>query len=82
MENFEGSGGKANWDTANWEAFREKTLELSKARDNDKYFKYASSLTERAWQHILSENYFTPEAADKRLWGFFQSDEKIAAMDD
>ncbi len=64
----------ANGDLKDWRVFRERTLELARSKGDEGFVKYVSGVSDRAWEHILEENFFTPENAVSRLWGFYQSD--------
>lgn len=64
----------ANPSDLTWEEFRDAVVTLAELRNDDGFRKYVAGVTARAWQHVLSENFFSPEAAEKRLWGFYQSD--------
>ena len=64
----------ANGDLKDWRVFRTRTLELARAKGDAEFEKYASGISDCAWEHILEENFFTPENAVERLWGFYQSD--------
>ncbi|MDD4364348.1 MAG: hypothetical protein PHF19_01275 [Synergistales bacterium] len=64
-------------ETVKWQAFREETLDLARKRENDDFMRYASSMTDRAWRHVVDEGVFSPEEAEKRLWGFYQEDLKF-----
>ena len=64
----------ANGDLKDWRIFRERTIELARAKGNEDFVKYVSGVSDRAWEHILEENFFTPENAVSRLWNFYQSD--------
>ena len=65
---------KANPEGLTWEAFRDQTIDLAAARGDEKFNAYVEGVTPRAWEHVLSENFFTPKAAEARLWKFYQSD--------
>lgn len=60
-----------------WKAFQNKALDLAAKRGDLEYFRYASSMTDRAWKHVLSENVYSPNSAEERLWGFYQQDIKF-----
>ena len=64
----------ANADLKDWRVFRERTIELARARNDAGFDRYVSGVSDRAWEHILEENYFTPENAAERLWNFYRSD--------
>ena len=64
----------ANGDLKDWHVFRERTIELARAKGDETFVTYVSGVSDRAWEHILEENFFTPENAVSRLWNFYQSD--------
>ncbi len=64
----------ANGALKDWRVFRERALELARAKGDAAFERYVAGVTDRAWEHILEENFFTPENAVERLWGFYQSD--------
>ena len=64
----------ANGDLKDWRIFRERTIELARAKGDEDFVQYVSGVSDRAWEHILEENFFTPENAVSRLWNFYQSD--------
>ena len=60
-----------------WKAFRKKALDLAAKRGNLDYYRYASSMTDRAWEHIFQEQVYSPHTAEERLWGFYCQDLKF-----
>lgn len=60
-----------------WKAFQKTALDLAAKRGDLEYFRYASSMTDRAWKHVLSEKVYSPHGAEERLWGFYQQDLKF-----
>ena len=54
----------ANGDLKDWRVFRTRTLELARAKSDAEFEKYVSGVSDRAWEHILEENFFTPENAE------------------
>ncbi len=66
--------GHANEDSLNWQKFRDQTVELSRQRKDERFIAYVMGVSDRAWAHILEENCFTPQNAEKRLWNFYRSD--------
>lgn len=65
---------RANGDLQDWRVFRERAQELAALKGNCGFSAYVAAVSDRAWEHILEENYFTPEGAVERLWGFYQTD--------
>lgn len=64
----------ANGDLKDWKVFRAKTLELAEAKSDASFCEYVEGISDRAWAHILEENFFTPQNAAERLWGFYSTD--------
>ncbi|MGI6076460.1 MAG: DUF255 domain-containing protein [Pyramidobacter sp.] len=64
----------ANGDLKDWKIFRQKTLELAETKSDADFKKYVEGVSDKAWAHILEENFFTPEKAMERLWGFYTTD--------
>lgn len=60
-----------------WRTFRDEVLARARTRENNDYLRYASSMTDRAWEHVVEEGVFSPEGAERRLWGFYQEDLKF-----
>jgi len=59
-----------------WENYKQETLDLAKNRNDRAFIQYISSLTEKAWKHVLKENKLTPEQAERKMWSFYQEDNK------
>lgn len=57
-----------------WKAFRDEALDRARVRGDDGFIRYASSMTDRAWRHVIEEGVFSPAQAEERLWGFYQED--------
>lgn len=57
-----------------WKNFKEETLEKASKRKNPGFLKYVGGVSDRAWEHVFNENYFTPKKCEEKLWSFFQSD--------
>jgi hypothetical protein len=64
----------ANGELKDWRVFRERTIELARAKGDEGFDRYVAGVSDKAWEHILEENFFTPENAVSRLWNFYQSD--------
>jgi predicted phosphoadenosine phosphosulfate sulfurtransferase len=62
--------------TESWEEYRKHVLDLAGKRNDEAFMKYISSLTERAWKHVLEENKLTHEQAEKTMWSFYEEDKK------
>ena len=60
-----------------WELFREDVLCQARERGNDDFLRYATSMTDRAWRHVVEEGVFSPLEAEERLWGFYREDLKF-----
>ncbi len=60
-----------------WKDFQKKALDLAAKRGDLDYYRYASSMTERAWKHVFKEQVYSPHTAEIRLWGFYQQDLKF-----
>ncbi len=64
----------ANGDLKDWKLFRARTLELAAAKNDSSFVEYVEGVSDRAWEHILEENFFTPQNAADRLWTFYTTD--------
>lgn len=64
----------ANGDLKDWKIFRRRTLELAETKQDADFKKYVEGVSDKAWAHILEENFFTPQKAMERLWGFYNTD--------
>lgn len=64
----------ANGDLNDWKIFRRRTLELAETKQDADFKKYVEGVSDKAWAHILEENFFTPQKAMERLWGFYSTD--------
>lgn len=64
----------ANGDLKDWKIFRQKTLELAQAKKDPAFTEYVDGVSDKAWAHILEENFFTPQKAIERLWSFYRTD--------
>ncbi len=64
----------ANGDLKDWKVFRARTLELAETKGDPAFCEYVAGVSDRAWAHILEENFFTPQNAAERLWGFYSTD--------
>ncbi len=64
----------ANGALKDWRVFKTRALELALAKCDSAFERYVAGVSDRAWEHILEENFFTPENAVERLWEFYQSD--------
>ena len=68
------TGYNANGELKDWQVFRQKTLALVLAKNDPGFTEYVDGVSDKAWEHILEENFFTPEKAMERLWGFYRTD--------
>ncbi|BDF79008.1 DUF255 domain-containing protein [Pyramidobacter piscolens] len=68
------TGYNANGELKDWKVFRQKTLALVLAKNDPGFTEYVDGVSDKAWEHILEENFFTPEKAMERLWGFYRTD--------
>ena len=69
--------GETNYhanDGLDWREFRRRTLERARSRGDNAFLEYVDGVSDRAWAHILEENFYTPEAAEERLWSFYNTD--------
>ena len=64
----------ANGDLKDWKVFRSRTIDLARAKDDPDFLVYVEGVSDKAWAHILEENFFTPQQAAERLWGFYTTD--------
>ncbi|QTX31393.1 hypothetical protein KAR29_08365 [Aminithiophilus ramosus] len=60
-----------------WKAFRDEVLDRARERGDDGFLRYASSMTDRAWRHVVEEGVFSPSQAEERLRGFYLEDLKF-----
>lgn len=67
--NFHANGGLTDW-----RVFRERALELAAQKNDSGFSSYVAAVSDKAWAHILEENFFTPEGAVARLWEFYRTD--------
>lgn len=68
------TGYNANGKLKDWKVFRQKTLALVLAKNDPGFTEYVDGVSDKAWAHILEENFFTPEKAMERLWSFYRTD--------
>ena len=68
------TGYNANDDLKDWKIFRTETLKLAQTKNDPDFTEYVDGVSDKAWAHILEENFFTPEKAMERLWGFYRTD--------
>ena len=67
------TGYNANDDLKDWKVLRQETLELARSKNDPAFLDYVDGVSDKAWAHILEENFFTPEKAMERLWGFYRT---------
>lgn len=64
----------ANGDLKDWRVFRDQVLELARSKNDADFLAYVQGVSDKAWAHILEENFFTASQAMERFWGFYNSD--------
>jgi hypothetical protein len=74
MSCHEATNYSANGGLKDWKIFRDQVLEQAQSKGDLDFLTYVQGVSDKAWAHILEENFFTPQQAMERFWGFYNSD--------